>query len=115
MLNGLTSNNIVNSIFPQYSRYAVLDLTEYNKKLCVNVPNPLTIQSNLENPDTTFVITGNLVNRLDLVSLKFYSTPRYWWVLAYYNKIKNPYSLPHGTILKVPSYTTLLLNDIAKS
>lgn len=115
MLSGLASNDIINSILQQSSRYANLDLTDYNHKTCLNVPDNFTLKSNLDSPDTTFIITGRLVNRLDLVSLKFYSTPKFWWILAYYNNLKNPYLLPHGTILKIPSYTTLLLNDLVKS
>lgn len=115
LLNGLTNSDILNSVLKSYSRYINLDIVEYSGKRCLNVPNPIHITESQDSPDSTVVITGRLVNRLDLVSIQYYSTPRYWWILAYYNNLDNPYILPHGTILKIPSYTTLLLNDLVKS
>lgn len=114
MLSGLASNDIISSLISLSSRYRNLDTAEYDGKRCLNVPDPIGIKPSLDNPDNTIVITGRFVNRLDLVSLKFYSTPRYWWILAYYNNMENPFALPHGTVLKVPSYSTLLLNGIIR-
>ena len=114
-MNGLANSDIINSVLKSYSRYINLDIAEYDRKRCLNVPDPLIIRKSVNSPDRTIVITGKLVNRLDLVSVQYYSTPRYWWILAYYNNLSNPYVLPHGTILKIPTMSTLLLNDLVKS
>ena len=115
MLNGLVNSDILNSVLRKSSRYINLDIAEYSGKRCLNVPDSLNIKESENSPDNTLIITGKLVNRLDLVSLQYYSTPRYWWILAYYNNLDNPYTLPHGTILRIPTLTTLLLNDLIKS
>ena len=113
--SNVTVSDIMHNVFQNSSRYINLDLAKYDRRTVVNVPDKLNITPNRNNPDKTIVITGKLVNRLDLVSLQYYTTPKYWWVLAYYNNIENPFILPYGTILKIPAYTTLLLNDIIKS
>ena len=115
LLNGLTNSDILNSVLKSHSRYLDSDIVEYGGVRCLNVPDPLIIHESQDSPDRTIVISGKLVNRLDLVSIQYYNTPRYWWILAYYNKLENPYVLPYGTILRIPTYTTLLLSDLVKS
>lgn len=115
MLSGITGSDIVHNILSSSSRYINLDLVRYDDKVMMNVPDRLNIVPSITHPDSTIVVTGRLVNRLDLVSLQYYGTPKYWWVLAYYNNFKNPFLLPHGTVMQVPSFTTLLLNNIVKS
>ena len=115
MLNGVVSSDIIHNILSNSSRYINLDLVQYDDKVMLNVPNQFTLVPSISNPDNTIVITGRLVNRLDLVSLQYYGTPKYWWILAYYNSLKNPFLLPYGTIVKVPSFATLLLNNLVRS
>lgn len=42
-------------------------------------------------------------NRLDLISYKYYNTPLYWWIIAEASGISNPFDVPIGTILTIPS------------
>ena len=115
IFDSVTSSDIIHNILSNSSRYINLDLVKYDDRVMLNVPDKLTITPSPNAPDNTVVITGRLVNRLDLVSLKFYGTPKYWWILANYNRRENPFLLPYGTIIKVPSFTTLLLNNLVKS
>lgn len=114
-IGSIAQTSILKNILSNHSRYVNLDIVKYNNMDMINVPNKLSITTSSDVPDDTIVITGIYVNRLDLISLNYYSTPQYWWVLAYYNNLENPHYLPYGTVLKIPSFTTLLLNNIVKS
>ena len=46
-------------------------------------------------------------NRLDIISNKYYGTPRYWWVIALANEIIDPFDIPIGTYLRIPSLISL--------
>lgn len=42
--------------------------------------------------------------RPDLISYKFYSTAKYWWILLLVNNIENVFEgIKTGTILQIPS------------
>lgn len=46
---------------------------------------------------------------LDSLSLTYYNNPTYWWVIAYFNKITDPFinlSSKYST-LKIPSITSI--------
>lgn len=45
--------------------------------------------------------------RLDLISYKYYNTPGLYWVICYANNIDDPMDVKAGTILRIPSWTTL--------
>jgi len=48
----------------------------------------------------------------DSISLDFYNTPLYFWVICDFNRIQDPLEIPiPGTRLKVPSITTLKFED----
>lgn len=57
--------------------------------------------------DQFFVVSSNEQNRLDVVALKFYNTPRYWWVIAIANYIIDPFDVPIGTRLRIPPLVAL--------
>lgn len=40
--------------------------------------------------------------RLDLVSLRVYNTPIYWWLIARYNSILDPSLIEPGDTLHIP-------------
>lgn len=50
----------------------------------------------------TAVVLANEENRLDLLSIRVYNTPIYWWIIARFNGIINPESVQVGTVLKIP-------------
>lgn len=45
--------------------------------------------------------------RLDIIAQLYYGTPRYWWVIALANAIKDPFDIPVGTSLRVPDILSL--------
>ena len=57
--------------------------------------------------DQYFTVTKVEENRLDIVSQKYYGTPRYWWVIALANYILDPFDVPLGTSLRIPPLTSL--------
>jgi hypothetical protein len=65
--------------------------------------------------DMYFTVTSGVESRLDLVSYKFYQTPELWWVLADVNQIFFPAEeLTVGTVLRIPSKTTLITMGISR-
>jgi len=45
---------------------------------------------------------------LDSLSLYYYNNPTYFWIIADFNKISDPYiKLKAGTILKIPTFSTI--------
>ena len=60
--------------------------------------------------DTT-VYTSYIVQRndtLDSLALKFYNNPTYYWIIASFNRIADPYKeLVEGSVLKIPSMSNL--------
>lgn len=57
--------------------------------------------------DEYFVVTEIEENRLDIISTKYYNTPRYWWVIALANYIIDPFDIPIGTQLRIPPLISL--------
>ena len=54
--------------------------------------------------DDTYVIEARFEGRLDLITTLFLGEPRYWWVIAQYNNILDPYTeVTEGTILYIPT------------
>ena len=41
------------------------------------------------------------MNRLDIISERFYGTPYYWWVIAMANNIIDPFYVPIGVTMKI--------------
>lgn len=57
--------------------------------------------------DSYHLITIEDENRLDMIALSYYGTPRYWWVIALANNIIDPFDVPKGTELRIPLIETL--------
>jgi hypothetical protein len=54
--------------------------------------------------DTSYVVEKKFVGRLDLITAVFLTEPRYWWVVAQYNNILDPYSeIIEGRVLYIPT------------
>lgn len=52
--------------------------------------------------DKYFKVTAKEENRLDLVASYYYNDPYKYWIIAYVNNIIDCFSLPIGTILRIP-------------
>ena len=64
--------------------------------------------SNLRD-DTTFTLYEiKKFDTLDSIALRFYNNPTYYWIIADYNRIQDPYvKLVPGNTLKVPNLSTI--------
>ena len=59
--------------------------------------------------DSYFTVTNVEIGRLDIISTRFYGTPRFWWVIAMANNIIDPFDIPLGTTLRIPVKQSLYL------
>lgn len=59
---------------------------------------------------THTVVTGD---SLDKLALTYYNNPSYWWVIAYFNKINDPFiSIPNKfSVLKIPAISSIIFED----
>lgn len=57
----------------------------------------------------TVTVTGNYINRMDVIANQQYGDSRLWWVIAEANPqfAYDPLSLPEGAIIKVPNITEI--------
>lgn len=56
------------------------------------------------------VVSGD---SLDKLALKYYNNPTYWWAIAFFNKINDPFieiDLTYQT-LKIPTISSLIFED----
>jgi hypothetical protein len=54
--------------------------------------------------DISYVVEKKFVGRLDLITALLLVEPRYWWVVAQYNNILDPYGeIVEGRILYIPT------------
>lgn len=67
------------------------------------------ISSHLVTDDVTFV--AHKVKRgdtLDTLALYYYNNPTYYWVIADFNKIRDPFvDLKVGSVLRIPTFSNL--------
>ena len=66
---------------------------------------------NKSNADEYFIVTKIEEDRLDIISYKYYNTPKYWWVIAMANYIFDPFDIPVGTKLRIPPILSLYDKD----
>lgn len=57
--------------------------------------------------DQYHTVDASEENRLDLISNKYYGTPLLYWIIAEANDIYDMFEVPTGTILRIPSKTSL--------
>lgn len=59
--------------------------------------------------DITYTVTNMTQNRLDLISLKMYNSPIYWWIIAEANFIFDPFNEVYvGRELRIPPLDSAL-------
>lgn len=67
--------------------------------------NPYTVAKSSE--EMEYIVGIETEGRLDLVSYRCYGTHKYWWVIALANNIIDPFDISYGTILRIPSLSSL--------
>lgn len=94
--------------YDRVSRYAVFPF--YQHKIDNKYFYGLT--SHLSVEDTRYVSHKvKAGDTLDTLALYYYNNPTYFWVIADFNRIRDPYSeLEEGTILKIPTFSNITFN-----
>lgn len=66
----------------------------------------------------TEFVTHKVVNRdtLNSLALKYYNNPTFWWVIAYFNDIQDPFKplVDKYTTLKIPNISSVEFGRINK-
>jgi len=102
-----TSNNNKNSLYNRYSRYVAGGSTEHANDML-----EWWERANFQRDDSDIVyaVENFYAQRLDLIASVFYNEPRYWWFLAQYNSILDPFTeITPGRILLIPTADRLSL------
>lgn len=71
----------------------------------IETPNRIKIKETSK--DSFYAVEMGCVNRLDLISNKFYGTPLLWWAIAIMNNIDNPLDVKPGIVLRIPSLKSI--------
>lgn len=102
-----TSNNNKNSLYNRYSRYVAGGTTERaNDRLEWWERNIFP----RDDSDIVYAVENFYEQRLDLIASVFYNEPRYWWFLAQYNNILDPFTeITAGRFLLIPTPERLAL------
>lgn len=66
-------------------------------------------QDVIEQSDSDIFITVDNIteNRLDKIALNYYGISVYWWIIALANNIIDPFTVPIGTVLRIPPISSL--------
>ena len=50
---------------------------------------------------------------LDKLALTYYNNPSYWWAIAYFNKINDPFKplIPKFSVIKIPTISSIYFED----
>lgn len=83
-----------------YRRLINKDGKEY-----IETPDKLYIEETRD--DSFYSVESGYVNRLDLVSYRFYGTPLLWWAIAVVNHIDNPMDVKAGIVLRIPTLKSI--------
>lgn len=84
------------------SRYIKMKrIKDYEGVECQETYIPKDIEE--KSTDTYYIVPPGYENRLDLISMKFYNNPLYYWVIAQASGISDPFHVSTGTRLRIPS------------
>ena len=74
-------------------------------------PNAIIIQDR----ESDIILNYNDPDRLDLMSMRYYNTPNYWWILLAANEFDFEYDIPSGEVMRVPMPLAKVLEDVEAS
>lgn len=87
---------------PNYSIATAMELYLTDENTII----PLFLEAKeefLSDDDVYHTVEKHEVNRIDLVSFKYYGTVNYWWVILLANSVHDPFEISLGHILRIPS------------
>lgn len=53
-------------------------------------------------------------DRLEIIAHKYYGDEEYWWVIALANRIIDPFAIPVGTTLHIPTEVKVILDKLPR-
>jgi hypothetical protein len=90
-----------NSLFNKFSRYVGGGTTETANNF-IEWWERATLDK--DDSDIVYTVENFYEGRLDLIASVFYNEPRWWWILAQYNNILDPFNeVTAGRVLLIPS------------
>lgn len=94
-------------VYKNASRYSSLRTIQDDetKKIHHESWNQQVIDRSAE--DQFFTVTNAEKDRLDIIAVKYYGTPRFWWVIAIANYLLDPFDIPVGLTLRIPPKQSL--------
>ena len=97
--------------FDHISRYRTLrqiahDIDNANMYITLETPNPFVTHTEVKYHE----VTAPEINRLDLIAEQELGSATYGWVIAYFNRIEDGYSVREGQVLMIPNSVTALLS-----
>lgn len=87
------------------SRYQVLRVIDEDRDRYLETQNQKFIPTSSE--DSYHVVSPTEVGRLDIISNNYYGTPLYWWAIAMANEFIDPFGVPEGVMIRIPSLLSL--------
>ena len=88
------------------SRYQIYrQIVDNNNDTYVETSNQTPVD--MSQYDKYHEVTHREVNRLDMISNMYYGDPQFWWAIAMANNIIDPFVIPLGSVLRVPSLISL--------
>ena len=81
------------------SRFFNLSLVPFRGRFVPDISEYRDLLSSIQD-DSVVVIRPN---RLDIIAESVYNDPQLFWVIAVVNNIADPFDVPEGTVLRLPS------------
>ncbi len=57
--------------------------------------------------DIYYEVQSGEENFLDMIAFRYYKNEGLWWILAEANSLINPFYIPAGTVIRIPSINNL--------
>lgn len=104
----MSTPTLINKAFKSYDRVSRYSIFPYYYNRFDN-KYVYGITAQLSTEDINFV--SHKVKRgdtLDTLALYYYNNPTYYWVIADFNRIQDPFArLPEGVILRIPTFSNI--------
>ena len=101
----LKYHSVNNEYKDKVSRYQVLRVITDESNTYLETYNQVTVPETED--DLYHIVKHSEVNRLDIISNKYYGTPIYWWAIALANEFIDPFVVNEGVMIRIPSLLTL--------
>lgn len=103
-------NNEYQKLVSRYKKYRVIS-NDNDKEIYLETFNQF--KNNLTDSDIIYhIVRKNEVNRLDIIANNFYNSASLWWIIALVNMVIDPFTIPEGMVLTIPSISSLYRNQI---